>query len=131
MSEDKVKLVIVMRSNFPDGKGGTFRPRLGKMIAQGAHAASAFLLEKLQRDPYWTATQSEWLRSGTTKICVRAETEQELLDIFQQAKDAKLPVHLITDAGLTEFKEPTVTCLAIGPARASEIDKITGQLKLL
>jgi PTH2 family peptidyl-tRNA hydrolase len=43
-----------------------------------------------------------------------------------------LPVVLIEDAGLTMFNGvKTKTCLAIGPAKDSEIDEITGSLKLL
>jgi peptidyl-tRNA hydrolase, PTH2 family len=131
MSDNSVKMVIVMRTKFPDGNGGTFSPRKGKMIAQGAHAASAFLIKKLQQDYHWRPLEIEWLRTGTTKICVQVESEEELLDIHNKAEDAKLPVHLITDAGRTEFKEPTTTCLALGPARSEDVDKITGRLKLL
>lgn len=137
--EDQVKVVIVMRINFPDGNGGTFTPRKGKMIAQGAHAASNFLIQKVSQmiaprlcgQHRWTDLETEWLGTGTTKICVRVQSEEELLDVYQKALEARLPVHLVTDAGRTEFKEPTKTCLAIGPARSSDIDKITGELKLL
>ncbi len=38
----------------------------------------------------------------------------------------------VTDRGDTEFHgEPTVTCIAIGPGEDSDIDEITGHLKLL
>lgn len=122
MSDD-VKMVIVVRNDL--------NMRKGKMVAQGAHAATHFLLEKVQRGQKFTATEKAWLESGTTKICVRAESEDELLDIYGKAKVAGLTVHLVTDAGRTEFKEPTRTCLSIGPNKASEIDQITGSLKLL
>lgn len=139
MNDDKVKMVIVVRRKFPDGKGGTFGIRFGKGGAQIAHSAEAWLIEKMNRlqaprlcgsRPAWTPVEQEYLATGTTKIVVRAESEEQLMDIFRQAQEAKLPVHLITDAGRTEFKEPTVTCLAIGPARSSDVDKITGNLPL-
>jgi peptidyl-tRNA hydrolase, PTH2 family len=38
-----------------------------------------------------------------TKICVRADSEAELLEIAQKAQDAGLTVHVITDAGHREF----------------------------
>jgi PTH2 family peptidyl-tRNA hydrolase len=42
-----------------------------------------------------------------------------------------LTTALITDAGKTFFKEPTKTCLAIGPDKEEKIDRITGKLKLV
>ena len=98
------------------------------MCAQAAHASIMFLA---QRTKELNTTQKQWLEEGMTKICVRADSEEQLLDIFTQAKASGLTVHLITDAGLTEFKEPTKTCLAIGPNRTEDIDKITKELKLL
>jgi PTH2 family peptidyl-tRNA hydrolase len=38
---------------------------------------------------------------------------------------------MVIDAGRTEVEPNTCTCLAIGPHKSSEIDKITGELKLL
>jgi peptidyl-tRNA hydrolase, PTH2 family len=67
-----------------------------------------------------------------TKICVRVDSESELLEIARKAEDAGLTVHVITDAGHTEFGGvPTKTCLAIGPDEDEKIDAITGHLKLL
>ena len=128
---DFVKMIIVMRTNFPDGKGGSFSPRKGKMIAQGAHAASTFLINKLNKSETWTEVEKQWLETGTTKICVRVDDEKDLLDIYEKAQKANLEVNLITDLGKTEFIEPTITCLAIGPAKSTDLDKITGHLKLL
>jgi PTH2 family peptidyl-tRNA hydrolase len=53
------------------------------------------------------------------------------MEIYNKAKEAGLEVHIITDSGRTEFKEPTKTCLAIGPDLSEKIDTITGHLKLL
>lgn len=61
----------------------------------------------------------------------RKLSEEELLDIYNKAIEAVLPCSLIKDAGLTEFKEPTYTAVAIGPSRPNDVDKITGHLKLL
>ena len=101
------------------------------MCAQAAHASIQCTLESVLYDVGPSKVMVQWLTEGMTKICVRVESEAELLEIYQQAKNDKLTVHLITDAGLTEFKEPTRTCLAIGPEWADKIDKITGELKLL
>jgi len=129
---DLPKQVIVMRNDL--------NMRKGKMIAQGSHASMMFLVESLlaaARDPagsfHLDAGAWRWLASGRmSKICVRVDSEAELLDVAAKAQDAGLPVHVITDAGLTEFGGvPTRTCAAIGPAAASRIDPITGHLKLL
>jgi PTH2 family peptidyl-tRNA hydrolase len=60
------------------------------------------------------------------------DSHAELLEIFTKAKLAGIPCILITDNGTTEFHGvPTDTCIAVGPWDATEIDKITGGLKLL
>ena len=122
----RFKQVIVVRNDL--------NMRRGKMIAQGAHASIMFLIHRLcdaevrAKDH---ATQ-EWLTHGMTKICVRVDSEAELLEIAQKAQDAGLTVHVITDAGHTEFAGvPTKTCLAIGPDDEDKIDAVTGTLKLL
>ena len=51
--------------------------------------------------------------------------------VYDQAREAGLLVHLITDRGLTEFGGvPTRTCLAIGPDYDDRIDPVTGDLEL-
>ena len=95
----------------------------GKLAAQVAHASlhAALKADKKKLD--------EWLNSGAMKIVVKVKDEKELLDFKKKA--AKLPNALILDAGKTVFKEPTHTCLAIGPDEDGKIDAITGKLKLL
>ena len=101
------------------------------MIAQGAHASIAFLISRHYRGMP-SKEEEQWMEEGQTKICVRVDSEEQLLEIAAKAKSAGLTVHVITDAGHTEFNGvPTKTCLAIGPNEASEIDAITGDLKLL
>jgi PTH2 family peptidyl-tRNA hydrolase len=113
-----LKQVIVIRKDL--------KMRRGKEIAQGAHASISCL-----RNLVATRLEEEWLASGMTKICVTVDSEQELIDILILAQAAGLQVHLITDAGKTEFDGvPTKTCLAIGPDHSDKIDKITGHLKL-
>ena len=100
--------------------------RKGKMVAQGAHASLKATLDNINDpDIKW------WLDNGMKKICVYCNSEDELTDLHKQALAAKLPCSIILDAGHTEFNKPTLTAVAIGPAKDSEIDKITKDLKLL
>jgi PTH2 family peptidyl-tRNA hydrolase len=116
------KQVIVMRTDLG--------MRKGKMIAQGAHASLAVFTRE-----YANKTQSytrQWLDNNFAKICVGTDSEESLDDLVKQAKDAGMPVMKIIDCGRTEFGGvPTATCIAIGPYWSDEIDKITGDLKLL
>jgi len=121
----RVKQVIVMRNDL--------NMRKGKMVAQGAHASMSFLTRKLQQGgvPEFNPIVKSWIEGSFAKVCLQAGSEQELVQIHQDALDAGLESHLITDSGKTEFHGvPTKTCLAIGPDLADKIDAITGKLKL-
>lgn len=112
-----MKQVILVRNDLK-------MPR-GKFSVQTMHAAVEATLksdkEKIK----------EWRSEGTKKVVLRVDSEKELLQYNQMAKDSGLVTALITDAGKTFFKEPTRTCLAIGPDDEKKIDKITGKLKLI
>lgn len=107
--------------------------RRGKEIAQGAHASMIWLARRIHQ-PGFTFTEAErrWLEGPFTKVCVRVDSEDELLAIVREAHEAGVIVHLCVDAGRTEFHGvPTPTCCAVGPDFAERIDPITGHLKLL
>lgn len=127
-----IRQVIVVRKDL--------NMRKGKMAAQVAHAAMAFLVDKLhsvtEDGPEFrvllSSHQEEWLFGLHTKICVGVDSEEELKEVMHKATVAGLPVYPVTDAGLTEFHgEPTLTCAAIGPAPKDRFEDITGHLKLL
>ncbi len=124
-----LKQVIVMRTDLNIGRG--------KMVAQGAHASGMFLVSRLMElaSDYHAKVPPEetrWISEGMTKICVGVDSEAELLSIAAKAHEAGLRVHLITDAGRTDFGGiPTRTSLAIGPNDATAIDAITRHLRLL
>jgi peptidyl-tRNA hydrolase, PTH2 family len=144
------KQVIVMRTDLRNTNGNKIRT--GKLISQGAHASMKAILDLMSQVNDWkfistdgkegfqtrylkidaTTPLNYWLNGLFTKICLSVDSEQELLDIYNKAKDNGLICSLITDSGLTEFNGvPTITCCAIGPSFSEDIDKITGHLKLL
>jgi PTH2 family peptidyl-tRNA hydrolase len=119
------KQVIVMRRDLG--------MRRGKEIAQGAHASMIWLALRIRQPGYaFTEAERRWLDGAFTKVCVRVDSEEELLAVVQRAKGAGVLVQLCVDAGRTEFHGvPTPTCCAVGPDYPERIDPITGHLKLL
>ena len=116
----RYKQVIVMRTDLKMSRG--------KIAAQAGHAAVSAAEEARKKcSDWWKA----WIAEGQCKIAVRAESEQELLELEEKAKKSKLPTALIVDRGLTELPPETVTCLGIGPAPSIQIDAITGKSPLL
>lgn len=119
MEQDKLQQVIVVRKDL--------NMRKGKMIAQSCHASVKAVIEN-QHD----YRVKRWLSDAFTKICVSVDSEEELLTVYGKAKLADMICTIIEDSGLTEFHGvPTLTCCAIGPATKSELQDITGSLKLL
>jgi PTH2 family peptidyl-tRNA hydrolase len=121
---DIVKQVIVVRADL--------KMKVGKVAAQSCHASISFLTRKLQHGQKMTNVELQWINDSFTKVCLKVDSEQELIDIHTVALGKGIESHLITDAGHTVFNGvPTKTCLALGPDYSSKIDAITGHLKLL
>lgn len=133
----KTKQVIVVRKDL--------KMRRGKEIAQGAHAAMAWLTQWLGPDSLvgrgqsgrtWhevalTPAQRAWLEGSFRKVTCQVDSEEALMVVVRAAEAAGLECHVITDSGLTEFAGvPTITCCAIGPDDVEKIDPVTGKLSL-
>ena len=114
----ETKLTLVVRADLGMGRG--------KLAAQAAHAAVSAALASLG-----TPDLRAWLRDGQPKVVLRADSEEHLSAIAEQARASALPVQVIHDAGRTQVAEGTPTCCAVGPAAASRIDTVTSELSLL
>lgn len=99
----------------------------GKACAQACHASIEAFLKVRQKEP---ETAEEWLAQGMPKIVLKAQSEKEILEVFEKAKRT-IPSSLIRDAGRTQVEAGSITAVGIGPWSQGEIDKITGSLKLL
>ena len=112
-----MKQAILIRTDLKMGKG--------KMCSQACHASLAAFLKSDDK------IRDRWMREGMKKVVLKVASEKELKELYREAKKDKLPVEMITDAGLTQVEEGTVTTVGIGPDVESKINKITGKLKLL
>jgi len=119
MSNFRYKMVIILRTDLKMSKG--------KIAAQAGHAAVSAAEEARKKHLEWW---KRWIMEGQCKIAAKAQTEEELLELERKAKELELPFALISDRGLTELPSGTITCLGIGPAPSTEVDKITGELDL-
>lgn len=112
-----MKQVILVRNDL--------NMKAGKMSAQVSHASVEAVLKSKK------AIIEEWQRQGMPKIILKVNSLEELKEYQKLAKESNLITALIRDAGKTFFKDPTITCLAIGPDKKEKIDKLTKKLKLI
>lgn len=126
------KQVIVIRKDL--------NMRKGKIAAQAAHAAMAFITSRLDyccNHPNALAArfskiERDWIGGTFKKICVSVDSLEELLEIERLASEAGVVCSVIQDNGTTEFHGvPTITCLALGPDLPDRLDPISGKLPLL
>ena len=111
------KQVIVVRTDLKMGPG--------KLSAQVAHAS----LSSASAAKH--AAIDAWESEGSKKVVLKVSDLKELQEIHRKTRTSGIPCYLVKDAGLTEVKPGTTTCLGIGPAKEQDIDKITKHLKLL
>ena len=115
-----MKQAVVVRTDLQMGKG--------KIAAQVAHASLSAAEEAMRRRAEW---YEAWKDGGQAKVVLKVKSEDELREIHKKARAAGLPSSLIEDRGLTQVEPGSVTCVGVGPGPDSEVDKLTGDLKLL
>ena len=115
-----VKLVCVVNQSLKMGKG--------KIAAQVGHASVQAFLEAGVSHPSYVET---WLASGQKKICLKIPDDSAFESLMNQAREQQIPFSLVRDAGHTQIPKGSLTVLALGPYDESELDGLTGHLKLL
>lgn len=118
------QVILIRRDTVP-------KMRMGKAVAQGCHGSTAFLIDLLLNNKKLSDKHLEWINSGYRKICLAVPTEKEMLDIYNLSKERNIESYLVCDSGKTEFKEPTTTCVCLGPDYDEILNEITGHLTLL
>lgn len=114
------KQVILVRTDL---KMGT-----GKKCAQSCHASvSASDMVRVQNKNVW----KEWKNSGQKKVVLKVQNLEQLKELVKKLEMKNFLHFIVKDAGLTQLSPGTVTAIGIGPVLSEEVDKITGELKLL
>ncbi len=112
-----MKLAIIIRKDL--------NISCGKIAVQVAHAATECIL-KCKKEKV-----IEWHKEGGKKIVLVVNNIDELKKLQYLAEQNNLTNALVTDAGFTEIKPGTITCLGIGPDKDKRIDELIGSLPLL
>jgi peptidyl-tRNA hydrolase, PTH2 family len=142
----EVKQYIIVRTDLP--------MNAGKLAAQAAHASMKVFFDKMKFSektsviPFYPGTSDEegiagdysfkvtheeqrWIEGNFTKITKKVKNENQLLKVYQAAKDAGLNASLIKDAGLYGLEGENYTCIAVGPNYVEDCEPIVGKLQLL
>ncbi|KAG6572857.1 peptidyl-tRNA hydrolase [Phytophthora cinnamomi] len=114
------KMVMCVRTDLKMGKG--------KVAAQCCHATLGAYKRALKRTP--DAVRA-WEMLGQAKVCLKVDSEEEMLALAERAAEHGLVNYVVVDAGRTQIAPESKTVLSIGPAPLKAIDEITGHLKLM
>jgi len=115
--EFKFTQAIVVRKDIEIPKG--------KLAVQVAHASVGAMMS--QED---LILQYEWFDEGQRKIVFKVNNLNDLYDIKALADERDIPNYMVEDFACTVFKEPTVTCIGLGPVSIRKMNEITKDLRL-
>ena len=124
MAEPEFKMVFVVNKELDMG--------VGKQCAQVGHAAIGIFSDILTNDADGDNQLYiiQWQSGGAKKIVCKGDNASHLISLQEQARAANLPTYLVRDAGHTQIPAGSTTVLAIF-GRSTELDKVTGSLRLL
>ena len=115
--QEEAKVVVVVRADLNMGRG-----KIASQVAHACLSASRGCPPPLRRD---------WESHGEPIVVVQCRGPKALMEIFMHAHEKGLAAHPIFDAGRTQVRDGEMTCLALGPAPRSQVDEVSGKLKLL
>lgn len=96
---------------------------------QVAHATLGLYRELVSRQSFLQAL-NDWTEMGETKVVLRGDDSDQLLQLQHRARLAGLHSYLVQDAGRTQIAAGSMTVLSIF-GTTERVDEITGQLKLM
>ena len=136
--EKQVKQYLIIRTDLP--------MNAGKVAAQASHACMKVFFDKFENTQIIQKTgeepvdamvfipteeEKQWIKGSFTKITKKVKNENQLLKVYNQAKEAGLNVSLIKDAGLYGLEGENYTCIAVGPNYVDDCEPVVGKLRLL
>ncbi len=100
----------------------------GKMAAQVGHTSVELALRAQKMDK---RSFNAWMSGGQKKVVLKVANRDEMIRYMNEARSNGLYARIITDAGMTQVEPGSQTCVGIGPAPCSDIDRVTGELKMM
>lgn len=114
------KLVLCVRTDLKMTKG--------KTAAQAGHATLGAYKKARQLDP---GAVARWTAGAQPKIAVAIKSAGEADRLERAARARGVTTYKVFDAGRTQIAAGSMTVIAVGPAAISDVDSVTGHLKLL
>ena len=98
---------------------------VGKLMAQAGHA---FLgcISFADRD----IGDAYWHKGSQPKIVLKVDNLEMLARANKECVEAEIVTYVVKDEGRTIFKEPTITCLGVGPVEREKLPIFIQKLPL-
>lgn len=109
------KIVILIRKDL--------KMSMGKFAVQISHATAKAMMESNKE------IVDKWNEGCIKTIILEVPDAYELVDLDYKLDNSELSHYLVADLGVTEFGEPTITCLGI-LGESELIDNFTSNYKL-
>lgn len=102
----------------------------GKMCAQVGHATQYLIRRQYLGIP--SKTFLDWVNNDSIKICLKVNSEDELINFYTLGNNLYFGTELVIDKGFTQFNNvETKTVVSWGPILKSQHEFYTSHLKLL
>lgn len=135
---EEVKQYIIVRTDLNLSNG--------KLASQVAHASMKVFFDKFEYTQIClksgadlvdglvyipSEAEMQWIKGKFTKIIKKVKNENQLLKVYEQAKEAGLNASLIRDSGLYGLEGENYTAVAVGPNYVEDCEPVVGKLRLL
>ena len=117
---NSVKMVILVNMRL--------KMKCGKIASQCCHASNK-AIEKIKINN--NKIYNQWYFTGQKTVVLKSLNEDIFNVLKLKTRQNNINSVIIKDMGLTQVDNHSITTMAIGPYYEKELDKITGNFKLL